>query len=124
MQPNPRQVRISAYKLVAFQVVVAALTALYFVLTSDELAAKSAFKGGLIAAVPNFVFALIAFWTLGRGSVEQAKTAMMRGHSLKIILTIVLFAVVMQQEIAAGPLMLGFILTLLALWSTAIFFKH
>ncbi|WP_449356409.1 hypothetical protein [Alishewanella longhuensis] len=50
--------------MVAFQVVVAALTALYFAVTSDELAAKSAFKGGLIAAVPNFVFALNSFLDL------------------------------------------------------------
>ncbi len=49
---------------------------------------------------------------------------MMRGHALKIILTIVLFVVVMQQDIAAGPLMVGFVLTLLAQWTTAIFFKH
>ena len=48
----------------------------------------------------------------------------MRGHSLKLILTIMLFVVVMQQEIAAGPLMVGFIFTLLAQWTTAIFFKH
>ncbi|KKO46011.1 hypothetical protein WG68_08050 [Arsukibacterium ikkense] len=124
MQPSPRQVRISAYKLIAFQVAVAAVTALGFAIGAGELAAKSAFKGGLIAAVPNFVFAMFAFWTLGRGSAEQARTAMMRGHSLKIILTIVLFVVVMQQPIAAGPLMAGFILTLFAQWSTAIFFKH
>lgn len=124
MQPNPRQVRISAYKLVAFQVVVAVITALVFAVISGELAAESALKGGLIAAVPNFVFALIAFWTLGQGTAEQAKAAMMRGHALKIILTIVLFVVVMQQDIAAGPLMVGFVLTLLAQWTTAIFFKH
>ncbi|WP_233080353.1 ATP synthase subunit I [Rheinheimera soli] len=124
MQPSPRQVRLSAYKLIAFQVAVAGLTALVFQLLSGELAAKSAFKGGLVAALPNFVFALFAFWTLGRGSAEQAKTAMMRGHSLKLILTIVLFVVVMQQQIVAGPLMTGFVLTLFAQWATAIFFKH
>ncbi|WP_333608707.1 ATP synthase subunit I [Arsukibacterium sp.] len=124
MELNPRQVRLSAYKLIACQVAVAAVVALVFYLINGEPAARSAFKGGLIAAVPNLVFALFAFWFLGRGSAEQARTAMMRGHSLKIVLTIVLFVVVMQQPIAAGPLMAGFILTLFAQWSTAIFFKH
>lgn len=124
MQPNPRQVRLSAYKFVGFQMTVALIVSICFGLMIDELAAKSAFKGGLIAAVPNFFFALFAFWSLGRGSAEQARVAMMRGHSLKLGLTIVFFIVVMQQEIAAGPLMTGFILTLLAQWSTAVFFKH
>ena len=55
------QARKSAYFAVLAQVVVAGCIALAFFLLADSIAAKSAFKGGLAAAVPNFVFAFFAF---------------------------------------------------------------
>lgn len=125
MEPGARQVRISAYKLIGCQVLVAALIALVFFYFQGDLAAKSAFKGGLIAALPNLVFALFAFRYLTRGSAEQAKTAFMRGHSLKIILTIGLFVWVMQQDdVVASALLTSYIITLFSQWTAAIFFKH
>lgn len=124
MQPNPRQVRISAYKLVAFQVVIALSTSLFFIIYYDALAAFSALKGGIIAALTNLVFALVAFRTIALTNIEQAKIALMRGHSLKLILTIVLFVVVLKQEVAAGAFITGFIMATMAQWSAAVFFKH
>ncbi|KKO49423.1 hypothetical protein VT06_06210 [Arsukibacterium sp. MJ3] len=124
MELSPRQIRLSAYKMVACQVIIAALVALIFYIINGEPAARSAFKGGLIAAIPNLVFALFAFWYLGWGTAEQAKTAFMRGHSLKILLTIGFFVLVMQQaDIVAAAVLTGYILTLLAQWTAAIFFK-
>lgn len=124
MQPNPRQVRISAYKLVAFQVVIACCASAFFAINYGALAALSALKGGIIAALTNLVFALVAFRTIALTSAEHAKNALMRGHSLKLILTIVLFVVVLKQEVAASAFITGFIMATLAQWSAAVFFKH
>lgn len=125
MQPTARQVRISAYKLVGFQALIAALMALIFFLMQGIEAAYSALQGGLIAALPNLVFAFLAFRYLTEGSADQARTSFMRGHALKILLTIGLFIGVMKQDdVVASALLTSYIVTLLAQWSAVFFFKH
>ncbi|MEE2024426.1 ATP synthase subunit I [Alkalimonas mucilaginosa] len=125
MQPTARQVRVSAYQLIAAQVLVAALMSLLFLLLQGAQAAYSALQGGLIAALPNLVFALFAFRYLTQGSAEQARTSFMRGHALKILLTIGLFIGVMRQDdVVASALLTSYIVTLLAQWSAVFFFKH
>lgn len=125
MQPTARQVRISAYKLVGFQALIAALMALVFFLMQGNEAAYSALQGGLIAALPNLVFAFLAFRYLTEGSADQARTSFMRGHALKILLTIGLFIGVMRQDdVVASALLTSYIITLLAQWSAVFFFKH
>ncbi|WP_423187956.1 ATP synthase subunit I [Alishewanella sp. d11] len=124
MQPEPQQIRLAAYKLVLFQCVVAALAAVYFALTSDALAALSAIKGGIIAAVTNLVFALIAFSKFALSNAQQAKMALVKGHLFKLILTIVLFVIVLKQEVAASAFIIGFSLATMAQWAAAVFFKH
>ncbi|MCH8536610.1 MAG: ATP synthase subunit I [Alkalimonas sp.] len=124
MQPTARQVRISAYKLVGTQMLVAALMALVFFLLQGGQAAYSALQGGIIAAVPNLVFALYAFRFIAHGSAEQALKSFGRGHTLKILLTIGLFIGVMRQDdVVASALLTSYIITLLAQWSAAFFFK-
>lgn len=125
MQPTARQVRISAYNLVGFQALIAALMALIFFLMQGIEAAYSALQGGLIAALPNLVFAFLAFRYLTEGSADQARTSFMRGHALKILLTIGLFIGVMRQDdVVASALLTSYIVTLLAQWSAVFFFKH
>lgn len=124
MQPEQRQVRLAAYQLVAFQFAIAGFTAIVFALSSDVFAAFSALKGGIIAAVTNLVFALTAFRRSALVNAEQAKIALMRGHSLKIVLTIILFVVVLKQEVVASAFIIGFITATLAQWAAAVFFKH
>ena len=125
MQPTARQVRLSVYKLIATQVLVALCMALIFLIFSGGIAAYSAMQGGLIAAIPNLVFALFAFRYLTEGSAEQARISFMRGHALKILLTIGLFIGVMRQDdVVASALLTSYIVTLLAQWSAAFFFKH
>lgn len=124
MQQQQRQVRLAAYKLVAFQFAIASFTAIFFGFYSDGLAAFSALKGGIIAAITNLTFALVAFRPRALTNSEQAKIALMRGHSLKIVLTIVLFVIVLKQEVAAGAFITGYITATLAQWAAAVFFKH
>ena len=117
--------RKSAYKLAVCQLAVAGVIALAFFLAADAASAKSAFKGGLVAAIANFVFALLAFRFDAAEHPELARNALMRGHSVKMILIVVLCALVLQQpDNVAAAFAVGFSLTLLTQWSATFFFKH
>ena len=124
-EQNTVQARKSAYKLVLCQLVVAGVIALAFFLAVDAVAAKSAFKGGLVAAIANFAFALLAFKVNAAEQPELARAALLRGHSVKMILIVVLCALVLQQpDSVAAAFVVGFTLTLLAQLSATFFFKH
>ena len=117
--------RKSAYKLALCQLAVAGVIALAFFLAADAAAAKSAFKGGLVAVIPNFVFAFFAFRFSALDNANLVLASFMRGQSLKLILTAVLLALVFsQQQLVPGVFLTGFLLTLLAQWMAPFFFKH
>jgi ATP synthase protein I len=117
--------RKSAYMLVVGQVVVAGVIALAFFLATDTFAAKSAFKGGLVAVIPNLVFAFFAFRFSAAENPNLVVMAFMRGQSLKLILSAVLLALVFsQQQLVHGAFLTGFMLTLIAQWTAPVFFKH
>lgn len=117
--------RKSAYKLALCQLAVAGVIALAFFLVADAAAAKSAFKGGLVAVIPNFVFAFFAFRFSALDNANLVLASFMRGQSLKLILTAVLLALVFsQQQLVPGVFLTGFLLTLLAQWMAPFFFKH
>lgn len=117
--------RKSAYKLAVCQLAVAGVIALAFFLAADAVAAKSAFKGGLVAVIPNFVFAFFAFRYSAAENANLVLASFFRGQSLKLILTAVLFGVVLtQQQLVAEMFLTGFLLTLLAQWLAPVFFKH
>lgn len=119
------QRRKAIYKFVLCQTIIAGVTALAFFLVKDSLAAKSAFKGGLVAIIPGLVFAFFAFRFSGAQEAYRVKASLMRGHSLKLLLTVVLLAVVFKQEdLAAEAFLTGFLVTLLAQWTAPFFFKH
>lgn len=124
-EPKDGQTRKSAYLLILCQAVFAGVIALIFLMATDVAAAKSAFKGGLVAVVANFVFAFFAFRYWGAEKAELIAASMMRGQSMKVLLTVVLCAVVFQQEqTVPGPFLTGFLLTLLTQWTAPFFFKH
>jgi ATP synthase protein I len=117
--------RRSAYKLVLCQLAVAGVIALAFFLAADAAAAKSAFKGGLVAVIPNCVFVFFAFRFNALDNANIVVAAFMRGQSLKLILTAVLLGVVFsQQQLVPEVFLTGFLLTLLTQWSAPVFFKH
>ncbi|MEH8022312.1 ATP synthase subunit I [Rheinheimera metallidurans] len=119
------ELRKSAYKLVLCQLVVAGIIALTFFLAADAAAAKSAFKGGLVAIIPNCVFAFFAFRFNAADNANIVVMAFMRGQSLKLIISAVLLAVLFsQQQLVHGAFLTGFMLTLIAQWTAPVFFKH
>lgn len=121
---SARGIRKSAYLAIGFQALVAALLALLSYMLWGELTAKSLFKGGLVAVVPNLVFAYLAFRHLASDGVERAKALLLGGHTIKIILTIVLCALVLSQpSLQPGAFIAGFVITLLAQWTAPFFFK-
>ena len=54
----------------------------------------SALAGGVIAVLPNFVFALYAFRYVGASRANQVYASLKRGNGLKFLLTIIMFAFV------------------------------
>lgn len=117
--------RKSAYKLVLCQLAVAGVITLAFFLAADAAAAKSAFKGGLVAVIPNCVFAFFAFRFSALDNANLVLAAFMRGQSIKLILTAVLLGVVFtQQKLVPEVFLTGFLITLLAQWTAPVFFKH
>lgn len=117
--------RKSAYMLCLGQIAVAGCITLAFFLAADAAAAKSAFKGGLVAVIPNFIFAFFAFRFNAAENANLVLAAFMRGQSLKLILTAVLLSVVLsQQQTVSEAFITGFVLTLLAQWTAPFFFKH
>ncbi|ALT00160.1 ATP synthase subunit I [Lacimicrobium alkaliphilum] len=117
--------RKSAYLAILFQAGVAAVVTFVVWMLYDPLAAKSALKGGLVAVIPNFVFAYLAFRYLASEHAERVKALMLGGHTIKIILTVVLCALVLSQSsLAPGFFIAGFVITLLTQWTAPFFFKH
>lgn len=125
LKQSVKTARKSAYMLVLAQVVVACIIALVFLFTSNAFTAKSAFKGGLVAVIPNLVFAFFAFRFSAAENPNLVVMAFMRGQSLKLILSAVLLAIVFsQQQLVYGAFLTGFMLTLIAQWTAPVFFKH
>jgi len=120
-----KELRIATYKLAVVQLLVAVSCALLFHLVQDVAAAKSALKGGLIALIPNLLFALIFFRHSATVDANQVLAQLRKANTVKMILTIVLFSLVLSQQPEwIGALFTGFLFTLLAQWSATFFFKH
>ncbi|AWL13442.1 ATP synthase protein [Saliniradius amylolyticus] len=114
----------SAYLLLLCQTLVAVLIAFVVWLGSEQSAAISVLKGGLVVLITNFLFVRLAFRFTGARNAEKIYSAFMLGQVLKIMLTAGLCAFVLQQpQTQAGWFFLGFVLTLLAQWSAPVFFK-
>ncbi|GGD71742.1 ATP synthase subunit I [Lacimicrobium alkaliphilum] len=110
---------------ILFQAGIAGLVTFVVWVLYDPLSAKSALKGGLVAVIPNFVFAYLAFRYIASEHVERVKALMLGGHTLKIILTVVLCALVLSQSsLAPGFFIAGFVITLLTQLTASFFFKH
>lgn len=120
-----KQLRIATYKLAVVQLFVAISCALVFFIAKDAAAAKAALKGGLIALIPNLLFALIFFRQNATVDANQVLAQLRKANTVKMILTIVLFSLVLSQQPEwIGALFTGFLFTLLAQWSATFFFKH
>lgn len=87
-----RRGRTHAYKIVMSQaVVVISISVILFALWGWNIG-SSALVGGLIVVIPNFVFATLAFSYAGASASKKVVTTFFLGEAVKLLLTIVLFA--------------------------------
>ncbi|MFY8274596.1 ATP synthase subunit I [Pseudoalteromonas sp. SSDWG2] len=117
--------RRAALKGVLFQGGVALVVAVIVLVGWEVDAALSALAGGLVAVLPNFLFAFYAFRYVGASKAKQVYASFKRGNGLKFLLTIFLFALIFKlYPVIALPFFVSFILVTFVQWLAPIFFNH
>jgi ATP synthase protein I len=117
--------RRAALKGVLYQGVVALAIAVIVFVCWGALAAQSALAGGVIAVLPNLVFAVYAFRYMGASKANQVHQSFKRGAGLKFLLTTALFLVAFKVlMLTPSWLIVSFILVTIVHWCTSIFFNH
>jgi ATP synthase protein I len=106
-----------ARKVLIFQSILAALIALLFTLLIGKNSGLSAIYGGLIAIVPQFIFAHFAFRFAGARQNKLVVRSFNKGSKVKFILTIVLFVLAYRwPSLNIMALMVAYITTLIGQW--------
>ncbi|MBE0364561.1 ATP synthase protein I [Pseudoalteromonas ulvae UL12] len=117
--------RMAALRLIAFQSSVAIICAVFVFLGWGVLAGLSAGAGGLVAVLPNFVFALYAFRYVGASRANQVYASLKRGNGLKFLLTIIMFAFVLKfYSVMLLPFFSAYVLVLFIGLFAPVFFNH
>jgi ATP synthase protein I len=118
------RLRLAAFKLIAFQGFIAVFTAIIIFLGWGVNAGLSAFVGGLVSVLPNYVFAAYSFRYAGASKANQVFASIKRGNGLKFLLTICLFALVFKYfTVMAMPFFCCYILVMFSQWAAPIFFN-
>ena len=103
-------------RLIASQVVVTLVLSLLFTLMSGK-AAYSAMLGGLVAIIPNGVFAYRLFARGGAQAANKIVSALYRGEAIKLLITILLLMLVFRFiPVVALAFFATYILALLVFW--------
>ena len=120
-----RNGRLSAYKLVLMQALVAgALSFIFFVVWGVQYG-QSAIAGTLIAVLPNFVFATLAFSYSGASNTGKVLKTFYWGEAVKLLLTVALFSLAFTlMKVAFMPLFVCYSLALLVHWTAPLYFKQ
>ncbi|MGL4613891.1 MAG: ATP synthase subunit I [Shewanella sp.] len=120
-----RRGRWSAYKLVLVQAAVAGVASIVFFALWGVQFGYSALAGGSIAVLPNFVFATLAFSHMGASSSGKIVNSFFLGEAVKLLLTIVLFALVFSMlQVAFAPLFACYTLSLMVPFTASLYFKQ
>ncbi len=85
-----------AQRLLICQLSLTVLFAVIAMLLSSATAAMSALLGGVVSMVPTAYFAIKLFRYQGARAARQIVNSFYKGEALKMILTIVLFALVFK----------------------------
>lgn len=99
------------WRLHLYQLIVTLIAGIIAYLSLGRLAAWSAFIGGMVNILPSMLFAHFVFRHLGATSNRQIVKNFYRGEALKIIFSVMLFAMVF---IKLNVLPLVFFLTYIA----------
>ncbi|MDP5212362.1 ATP synthase subunit I [Pseudoalteromonas tunicata] len=117
--------RLAAFKLIALQSVIAVVCAVFVFVGWGVNAGLSAFAGGLVSVLPNFVFAAYAFRFVGASKAKQVFASFKRGNGLKFLLTIFLFALIFKlYPVMFLPFFSSFVLVMFAGLFAPVFFNH
>ena len=120
-----RRGRWSAYKLVMMQAAVAGGASILFFAVWGVQFGYSALAGGSIAVLPNFVFATLAFSHSGATSSGKVVKSFFLGEAIKLLLTIVLFALVFGTlKVLFAPLFACYALCLIVPFAASLYFKQ
>lgn len=118
-----KPLRMKALKFIYLQGAVALISALFVWFIWGVEAGQSAIIGGLVAILPNLVFALYAFRFAGARQTEQVYSSIKRGTGLKYLLTILLFALVFKStSVILLPFFSIYVLVMCVSWFAPIFF--
>ncbi|MBB1269777.1 ATP synthase subunit I [Shewanella sp. SR44-3] len=117
--------RLSAYKLVMAQAVVAGFVSIVFFAVWGVQFGCSALAGGSIAVLPNFVFATLAFSHMGASSSAKVVKTFYWGEAVKLLLTIAMFSLAfIKLEVVFMPLFVCYTLALIVHWTAPLYFKQ
>ncbi len=120
-----RKGRWAAYKLVLMQAVAALVTSIIFFVAWGDQYGQSALAGGLIAVLPNFVFATLAFSHTGARSSAKVLKSFYWGEAVKLLLTMALFSLVfINLKVVFMPLFVCYTLALIVHWTAPLYFKQ
>ncbi|MDO6679027.1 MULTISPECIES: ATP synthase subunit I [unclassified Shewanella] len=115
----------SAYRIVLLQAAIAGGTSIFFFALWGAQYGFSALAGGLIAVLPNFVFATLAFSHAGARASRKVVWSFFLGEAVKLLLTIVLFACAFGLlNTSFMPLFISYLLALLIPWTAPLYFKQ
>lgn len=103
-------------RLIASQLIVTIMTSLLFTFL-DSKAAYSALLGGLVAVIPNCVFAYRLFVHKDAQAANAIVSSFYRGEAIKLLITIVLLMLVFRFiPVMALVFFTTYILALLVFW--------
>jgi ATP synthase protein I len=120
-----RRGRRSAYKLIMLQATVTGLASTVFFVMQGVNSGLSALAGAVIAVIPNFVFATLAFSHMGASATAKVLKGFYWGEAVKLLLTIALFSLVfLTYKAAFMPLFVCYLLGLIVHWTAPLYFKQ
>lgn len=104
-------------KVILFQCVITIVCTSFGMFFEGQDAALSAFIGGAICVIPNFLFGLLAFRYAGGSKNQLVVRSFNFGSKLKLVLSIFLFVAAYQwSDIQALPMMVAYVVTLASQW--------
>lgn len=124
MVDKERTLRQQAYKIVTWQLIVAAMSVLLAEIFFGKTFAISVLLGAFVAILSNVSFARTLFSLKGAGIAKKFVKAFFRAELYKILMTIVLtFAAIKWANADFLPFMIGYSVCYLVFWFSPLILK-
>jgi ATP synthase protein I len=107
----------TATRLIFAQLILTGIMSVTWWMASNGKAAYSTMLGGLVATIPNGLFAYRLFGNERQRSARTIISSLYRGEALKLVTTMVLFTLVFRFiSVTALPFFITYCLTLMVFW--------